>query len=748
MAAPVTYFGIRHHGPGSAAALLAGLDELRPAHVLIEGPADASELLVDLASVHMRPPVALLSFPVDDPSMTSFWPFAQFSPEYQATCWAVQHGVPVAFIDLPSTARFEDRAKEAIPEVDDEGIGDVEVPLDRHRIDPIAVLAESAGYEDGESWWADLVEENRDPGPIFDAISTAMSEVRASEPDTLDDYEARREAHMRLAIAACAKTSEGPVAVVCGAWHVPALKAKHTQANDKATLGTLPRKKAQMTWAPWTMPRLALGVGYGAGVVAPGWCQHLWDTRDRNDGSSVWLAQIAHVMRDKGHLISTASLIEAQRLAIGLAAMRDRPQPGFEELKWACIACLFAGDELLWTLIEDELLLGKSVGQVPPGVQLAPLIEDLQIQSRKAKLKIEALDRELSVDLRSESGLFRSTLLHRLNLLGVPWGTLTSAGRSRGTFRENWILSFEPEYNVELVTKLVYGPSIEQAASGLLMENFAACATLTALASGVSEAITAALPHAVAHGLELLEKRAALSSDCQDILSTLPAMANVVRYGQARATDLSSLAGLAEQLIVEASINLVYAARGLDEDNAHTFGGHIEKADEGIRLIQPAPDVMESWTRGLRSVLDDSQATAYVAGCVASLLYEAEDLPAQEAVDMLAIRLSPGTPVVDAAGYFEGFFSHTAMRLIFDDGLRTAVDQWLMGLSSKDYIACLPLMRRVLSELDSMERKRLLGAVFGQRQSMPSGLVLAPDDGLGWLRHFDVVSSILIGGES
>ena len=61
-------------------------------------------------------------------------------------------------------------------------------------------------------------------------------------------------------------------------------------------------------------------------------------------------------------------------------------------------------------------------------------------------------------------------MLHRLNVLDVPWGRLTDAGRSRGTFRENWTLRWEPEYAVRLVENLVHGSTIEEAASGRLIE--------------------------------------------------------------------------------------------------------------------------------------------------------------------------------------------------------------------------------------------------------------------------------------
>src|SRR5262245_4760487 len=104
-ASNTSFFGVRHHGPGSADSLVKALDELKPVAVLIEGPADASALLPMLADPAMKPPVALLCYPEDDPAATSFWPFAEFSPEYQAALWAVRNKAALRFIDLPSTER-------------------------------------------------------------------------------------------------------------------------------------------------------------------------------------------------------------------------------------------------------------------------------------------------------------------------------------------------------------------------------------------------------------------------------------------------------------------------------------------------------------------------------------------------------------------------------------------------------------------------------------------------------------------
>ena len=50
------------------------------------------------------PPVALLAYAADDPSVAAFWPMAEFSPEWQAMAWARRREDPVEVrcIDLPA----------------------------------------------------------------------------------------------------------------------------------------------------------------------------------------------------------------------------------------------------------------------------------------------------------------------------------------------------------------------------------------------------------------------------------------------------------------------------------------------------------------------------------------------------------------------------------------------------------------------------------------------------------------------
>ncbi len=733
MTAPIHIFGIRHHGPGSARRLLHALEDLRPDTVLIEGPSDASALLPLLADPDMIPPVALLVYAADDPQRASFWPFAAFSPEYQAACWAVRNGAQLRFIDLPASWRFAahpDEAAEASPTEPS--------PLER---DPVGVLAEAAGYADGESFWRDVIEENPAPGPVFAAVADAMSALRDAAPPAAG-FEAAREAHMRLEIGKAAKSSAGPIAVVCGAWHVPALQAKISAAADRALLKAPAKIRTTATWAPWTMPRLAFAGGYGAGVAAPGWCAHLWE-RAPAEAAIHWLARIAAALRAQGHLVSTAALIEAQRLAIALAALRGRPAPGFEELREAAIACLCFGEPMLWSGISQSLLLGDAVGAIPAGVPAAPLLEDMQREQKRVRLKPEALDRELAIDLRSESGLDRSTLLHRLAILGVHWGRLAEAGRSRGTFRERWVLRWEPEFAVQLVENLIHGATIAKAATGRLAARLEDARDLQTLAGAVSAALTAQLPEAAARGITLISQRAAQTSDAGELLSSLPPLAQVMRYGEARQTDAAQLGTLFTRILAQAAIALPYAARNLDDAAATAMREALLDANAAVSITQVAGEDLASWRAALRSLVDDSQAAPLLAGAAARLLYEAEAISPADAADLLSRMFSPGRPLVSASGFFQGFFEGNGERLIYDDGLRGAVDTWLRGLDPEDFTANLPLFRRAFAALDRMQRRRLLDAVFGRTAGALPGLALSPDAATVWPLHLARVTGIL-----
>jgi len=687
----VRYFGIRHHGPGSARSLEAALEEWRPDVVLVEGPPEADELLPLAASDAMRPPVALLVHVVDKPRRAFFWPFAVFSPEWRAIRHGLASDVPVRFIDLPAAVWLAPRRREQ---------PDEEPERPRHR-DPLAELASAAGYADVERWWEDLVEFTG-TGP-FDAIAEAMAALREDEP-RVTAREAQREASMRQNVRVAVKEGFQRVGVVCGAWHVPALAAPTPMSADAITLKGLPRVKVSATWIPWTSSRLSAASGYGAGITSPGWYAHLFDARDQVVAR--WFVKVARMLREEDLPASSASLIDAVRLSAALATLRGRPLAGLEELNDATRAALCGGSDAPMALIGERLIVGRELGRVPPETPMVPLAQDLAREQRRLRLRPEATSRELDLDLRKRNDLDRSHLLHRLSLLEVDWGQAVTVSGKMGTFHEVWRVQWHPELAVGLIEAGMWGTTVADAAAARTVHDAGAADRLSDVTGLLERCLLAEVPEAVTSVLGLLAARAAVDTDVGHLMDALPALARALRYGDVRRTEASSIAAVVEGLVVRICIGLPVATSSLDDEAAGEMLRRMLGVQEAVSLLDRAEHV-ERWRATLIQLVDRAGLHGLVAGRCSRLLLDAGEMAVDEAARRMAATLSVGEDPARAAAWVEGFLSGSALILLHDRALLEVVDDWLAGVGDDTFTDVLPLLRRTFATFGSAERRQI-----------------------------------------
>jgi hypothetical protein len=790
--------GVRHHGPGSARAVGAALAQFRPDAVLIEGPPEADALLPLAASKEMTPPVALLAHVVDEPARAAFWPFAAFSPEWVALRYALDAAVPVRFIDLPAAHTFAlaaqaEGAAEADPVTSDDG--DAHQKEHAARFDPIAELARAAGQDDAERWWDDVVEhvghsghvghaghvghvqhvahramasgEGSDVGPDvgavpaqagaraapdalapFEALAEAMTALRERAPEAAED--ARREAYMRKQIRIASRAGYERIAVVCGAWHVPALAAKVLVAADNALLRGLPKAAVEVTWVPWTHRRLAQHTGYGAGIASPGWYQHLFESGGRHVVER-WFTRMAALLREEDHPVSSAHVIEAVRLAETLAAVRGRPLAGLAETIDAARAVLCDGSDVPLRLIEERLIVGDSVGQVPEAAPAVPLQRDLTRLQRSLRLKPEARVRVLELDLRKDLDAERSRLLHRLALLGIDWAVpASSRTRSTGTFRESWELAWEPELAVRVAEAGVWGTTVEAAASARTAARAVEAQRLGDVTALAERCLLARLPDALPVVLRCLADRAALATDVAHLAEALPALVRSLRYGDVRATGTALLAELADSLATRICIGLPAAATALDSAAAQALVEHVAATHAAVGLLatatatggegtgasRPGLDgVQERWEACLRALVARESAAAVIRGRAVRLLLDDGRLPVEEAARQLGLALTPGVPPAEGAAWVDGFLAGSGVLLVHDQRLLSLVDAWITGIPAAAFPDVLPLLRRTFSRLEAGVRRGVgeliraggRDAAGGSQGEAPRGFAAALD---------------------
>ncbi|MFF9195343.1 DUF5682 family protein [Streptomyces sp. NPDC014779] len=745
--------GVRHHGPGSARAVLAALDAGRPKAVLVEGPPEADALVALAADETMRPPVALLAHAVDDPGRAAFWPMAEFSPEWAAIRWALAHGAEVRFVDLPAAHTLAaadptwDDSEEYAPGPDgpdEAGAAARAAPGPRLRVDPLAELARTAGYDDPERWWEDAVELRgaTDPFAPFEALAEAMGALREAYGHGGHPRDLVREAHMRIRLRAAQKEFGDDVAVVCGAWHVPALRRRTTVTADRALLKGLPKVKTELTWVPWTHRRLARRSGYGAGIDAPGWYAHLFTAPDRP--VERWMTKVAGLLRAEDRPVSSAHVIEAVRLADTLAVLRGRPHPGLGETTDAIRAVMGDGSDTALDLVRDRLVVGDVLGTVPAGAPAVPLQRDLERLQRTLRLKPEAQERELDLDLRKETDAARSRLLHRLRLLGVDWGSPVAGRGSTGTFRESWRLRWEPELHVQVAEAGVWGTTVESAATARAEARAAAARELAAITALAEHCLLAGLTDALPAVLHALADRAALDTDVAHLAQALPALARSLRYGDVRATDTTALGEVAAGLAARICVGLPPACAALDADAAADMRERLDGVHTAIALLtdraadRPAPGpaapgptgshpaapgpagshpagstdapLAERWAAVLRKLAGRDRVPGLLRGRATRLLLDEGRLAVEEAARLMGLALSRATAPAEAAAWIEGFVGGTSgggLLLVHDERLLGLVDDWLGGVSAEAFTDVLPLLRRTFAGYEPGVRRTL-----------------------------------------
>ncbi|WP_239161593.1 DUF5682 family protein [Acrocarpospora phusangensis] len=691
----------------------AELERLSPGIVLIEGPPEADALVGLAADPDMEPPVALLAHVPGDPTKAAFWPFATFSPEWQALRYAAQAGIPARFCDLPAAHSLAMRSEQDDPadledgpapgadpagdepdrdsgsSSDEQGLGSGpsgnrpgtgsgaspdgpespggpnpsgEAARAGFRGDPIGALAAAAGYDDPERWWEDAVEHRGDTP--FEVIAEAMAAVR--EGYTPDEYEARREAYMRRTIRAAVKEGFTDIVVVCGAWHVPALTQASTAVADDRVLKGMPKVKAEMTWVPWTHGRLASWSGYGAGITSPGWYHHLFE----NPVQPIerWLTKAARVLREEGLPVSSAHVIESVRLANSLAVLRGRPLAGLAEVTEAARAVLCEGDELPVELIQRQLVVGESLGHVPDATPMVPLQRHLRDEQRRLRLKPEALSRDYDLDLRKPLDLDRSKLLHRLRVLGVPWGVPRET-RGKGTFKESWTLEWHPEYDITLIEAAACGVTVPAAATTKIQEvagpadtrspglpgaptGEAGSVSLADLTGLVEQCLLADLPDALPHVLTAIGDRAALDHDVRHLMSALPALVRAQRYGDVRGTPAEGLGSIVTSLLARSCAGLSPAVTGLDDDTAREMVAQIDAVTTAVTLLDdPPPDPIPGATAGTSADSGAGPDVGASRGLGAGAEHAAREAATAEPVPGTVPEPATGSAVQSASEY-------------------------------------------------------------------------------------------------
>lgn len=725
MPCPDFGFPVRHFSPAAAVLVERWLDERQPDVVLIEAPADASGLFSHLVHEQTKPPVAVLAFTTGRPVRSLVFPFAVYSPEWVAVRWTLDRKRIVRGIDLPALSFLELTKPE---EEADDGDDDAPAPDATRTLlaDPQAAIARLAGDLDQDSWWERRFESIDDVDTYREAVFALGQQLRTVAPLD-DDLTRRREAHMRRAIDEARITRVGGrlpvVAVICGAYHLPALEAASPMTD--ADIAALPKADGVLTLMPFSYGRLSSQAGYGAGNLAPRWFeQRYWLglAGQLPSAPARYLAELAQHLRREGQMRSSAEVIEAVRLAEGLASLHEGQAPVLGELRDAAATCLGQGDALVVVKARRAVEIGQAVGTLPPGVSRTALQDDFHRQFQRLRLERWRVDQEqtLELDLREDrtakttEAAFRdrdcSTFLHRLVVLGIGFGALVTRDQ-HGTSKEAWRLRWSPECEIRLAEASLLADSIEQAAAFTLGERLAEAEDVGQATAVLLRAGECALGDALDQALVRVQALAVEEAAFPAAAAGINDLATLLRYGSVRAVDPAPLGPILAQLHLRACL-LLHGATICDDDGAKVIRHAIDLIHEATFLGESDVDAPR-WLAAVDQVARSDSRHPFLSGYATALLIDRGRIDDEDLDRQVARRLSPGTAADLGVAWFEGLVQRNRSALFLRRALWASLARYVDDLDDEAFRRALLYLRRAFATFPPGEIRRVV-AILGE----------------------------------
>ena len=705
-------FGIRHLSPAGAYHLRRLLDEREPELILVEGPSDFTALLGDIAGAETKPPIAVMAYTKESPIRTILYPFAEYSPEYQAVLWAKDHGVPCRFIDLPSgvflgiqrpvteTTLSDDSEKQ--------GSGDV------YRL-----LDSQCGESGHEAFWEYTMEHSQTPEEYMAGAAVFGEELRSLTAGNDSDWPEIlvREAYMRRQIARAAAEGFAPerTVVVTGAYHTAGLLSDAPAMTDKER-GKLPAVECSVTLMPYSYYRLSSRSGYGAGNKAPFYYGMVWRSfleQDRELALYTYLTSISTYQREHGFMVSSAEVIEAVELSKSVAALGGHSLPALCDLRDAAVTCMGHGHFSEIALAAAATEIGTVTGSLPQGVSRTSLQDDFYRNLRDLKLEKYrsevaesiSLDLRENLNVKSEAAAFRdlnrSFFLHRLRVLNVGFGTLQPLRQEDATWAEAWTLKWTPEVEIELVEATLKGDTVTGAASFSMRERAREATEISAAAKLLEESYLCGMPEMVAYITDILQHLAADSSALTDLAVSAESISVVMRFGDIRRLDSSPLVPVLEQIFLRACLLLVSACF-CDDPAAEQIVRSVDRLNS-VCLHHDFLDE-ERFVRLMEEIASRDDINTRISGFCTAVLLERGRMQDEELGREVKRRLSKGIPAELGAGWFAGLSKKNRYALIARLSLWKELSSYLDTLDEEEFKRALLFLRRAFSDFTPGEK--------------------------------------------
>jgi hypothetical protein len=441
--------------------------------------------------------------------------------------------------------------------------------------------------------------------------------------------------------------------------------------------------------------------------------------------ATLFLTNVARELRAAGTFRSTAEVIEGVRLAEAMAGLKNSG-PTLRELQDATVTLLGQGDP---AVVRESLLrveVGTAIGALAKGVSQTSIQDDFYRELSRLKLDQfkAAVRRELDLDLRENRrvksaeaaflDLHRSSFLHRLAVLEVPFGQKLQVRQAGTTWAERWALQWTPEAEIAIVEAVLLGETIELAVAFKFKQRLEKCVSIAEASTVIREACECGMSASIELARQTLQRLANDSSDFAALAAATHQLGIVIRYGDVRQFDAEPLKPLLEQLFLEGALSLVGAAN-CDLAAAKKMVAGMNELNK-VALDYTSLIDEPLWIAELQKLARADHLNPLLSGYACALLVEHNLISNEELAREVSRRLSPGIDADLGAGWFEGLAKRNRYALLTRLALWEQLDKYVASLTDDEFKRALVFLRRSFGDFSPAEKRSItenLGEIWG-----------------------------------
>ena len=753
----IMFFPIRHHSPVCSYHLKNIISDFKPDAILIEGPNDCNDLMKYMIEEDTKAPFCIYSSYIDSNNnkYRCYYPFLDYSPEFAAIKEAYKNNIYCSFIDMPYALMIENSnndSKKLISVYDND---DNKFNINTYTIE----LTKRAGLRSFAELWERDFEINGILKNSIDFIRSIYALGYYMRLIEDEDLETRNREYIMAKNVQEALEKYTKVLVITGSFHTKGIidKLKDVKNINKEckSLNRYIVSNASSYLIPYSFEEADSRRGYQAGIEFPAFYDLVYKQLE-NYGYSVdnreeildntflntvqsFIIKAAGIDR-KNHNVTIPDCINAYYMAVNLAKLRGKESSGVYELIDAAKSAFVKGEISLENTSNLDLMLkllsGISNGQVSSKSIVPPVIIDFRNKCRKYRINIDRSEEAETVleIVKNKSHFEKSKFFHQMSFLNVGFCTLIKGPDyvnkvNKNLARETWKYEYKTIVESSLIDKSVYGVTIEELASNLIIEKLNSNLDAQGVSKLMIEANVMGLYSFLINNYSKIEEIILRDSSFISLclcLNNLSYMANMEIINDNLSKDRESLfdnydmlpmiENIARQVFVLSVVNME-SMKQLDEEEA-LKNSHYIKSLYSFTLENPSWCDIDIFNDKIDSMIENTFGSSHIYAVCLAVKYKSGRFDSEEFSSIVSNFLISSS--VDVHAYFLGGIFLAARDILFiNDGIIKSIDNTIKNLDEDKFIEIVSNFRYAFMNLSPIEIERLseiIACMYGAKK--------------------------------